>query len=688
MLDSDPRGLDVCLWLTETISRIRSADGIYGAALEALARGPGVPRSSLLLFDADDVMRFKAWRGLSDDYRAAVEGHSSWTGDTPDAGPIVVPDVGADAALAPLREVFARERIAALAFIPLMSGGRVIGKFMLYFDAPQAPAGETLKLAGIIAAQVAFAVERTRAQDAAEQNEGRLRFALDAAHMGTWEWDLATNAVRWSESLERLHDLAPGAFDGRLETVEREMHPDDRAGVMSAVRRAIDQGLPYEVEYRIVTAAGEVRWLEGKGRVEYAADGRPIRMSGACMNITRRRQAEIDRLQSAQEASRTKDEFLAVLSHELRTPLNAILGWAQLLEGGGLDAERQAQAIAVIARNARLQAQLIEQILDVSRIITGKIGIERAACRVGQLIDAAVRAIEPAAADRQIALTVDAPPHLPLVDGDATRLQQVIGNVLSNALKFTPSGGAIAVRCRTVARGGGDAIRLDVEDSGAGIAPQFLPYIFDRFRQADGTPTRQHGGLGLGLAIARHFIELHGGTIAAESEGAGRGTRVRIELPAQPAAAPAAGLGDPVLRAPAASGALAGTRVLVVDDQPDARQLLSAIFSPEGVSIDEAATAHEAIAHLERGGIDLLIADIGMPDIDGCDLIRRVRAAAIAVPAIAVTAYARPEDRVRALDAGFTAFVTKPFDAASLVQLTAALRRDPPARPPTTASAR
>jgi CheY-like chemotaxis protein len=239
-----------------------------------------------------------------------------------------------------------------------------------------------------------------------------------------------------------------------------------------------------------------------------------------------------------------------------------------------------------------------------------------------------------------------------------------------------------------VARDGGDAIRLDVEDSGAGIAPEFLPYIFERFRQADGTPTRQHGGLGLGLAIARHFIELHGGTITARSEGAGRGTRLRIELPVQPAAAPAAGLADPVLRAPAATGALAGVRVLVVDDQPDARQLLTAILSPEGVSIAEAATAHEAIAHLERGGIDLLIADIGMPEIDGCELIRRLRAAAIAVPAIAVTAYARPQDRRRALDAGFTAFVAKPFDAASLVQLTAALRRDPPARPPTTASAR
>jgi PAS domain S-box-containing protein len=679
MLDIALHGLDVCLWLTGTISRIDNLGEMYDAALEALARGLDVRRSSILLFDEDGVMRFKAWRGLSPEYRAVVEGHTPWRPESSHARPIVVMDVQADAGLAGYGAHFARERIRALAFIPLTSGGRVIGKFMLYYDVPRAPTEDELRLAEVIAAQVAFAVERCRAQQRAEQSEARLRFALQAAHMGTWEWNPSTDVVRWSDTLERIHGLPPGGFDGTFASFEREVHPDDRDRVLTAARRAIDEGLPYEVEYRIVTPGGELRWLEGKGRVEYDEAGQPVRMSGVCMNVTRRKQAEADRLHSAQEANRTKDEFLAVLSHELRTPLNAILGWVQLLESGTLDAGRQAQAIAVIGRNARLQAQLIEQILDVSRIITGKLKLDCARCRPAQLVESAVRAIEPAAADKQIALTADLDADLPEVDGDANRLQQIFGNLLSNALKFTPAGGRIAVR---TGRHGG-RISVEVSDTGAGIAPEFLPYIFERFRQADGTPTRQHGGLGLGLAITRHLVELHGGTIRAASDGAGRGATLQVWLPVAGGASRSTLAG--ASPAVASAGSLRGARVLIVDDEPDARQLLGAILARHGAAIQEVSSAQAAIEALERASVDLVVADIGMPDIDGYELMRRIRASDSRVAAIAVTAYARPEDRARALAAGYDEFIAKPFDTETLVRISAALRTDRGARRSTTA---
>ena len=270
--------LGVCLTLTGAISRSGTVDEIYQAALDALADGLGVSRASILLFDRDGVMRFKAHRGLSEAYRAAVEGHTPWTMETADAQPIVVADVRRDRALLPFLPIIAAEGIAAMAFIPLTSLGRVIGKFMLYYPVPHEPGADELQLAGIVAAQVAFAVVRTRAEEKARQSEERLRFALEAAAMGTWDWDLATQAVRWSANVERLHGLPPGAFDSTFASYEREIHPDDRARVLASVGRAIADGVPHDVEYRIVAPDGSVRWVEGKGRVEYR--GRPAGPDG------------------------------------------------------------------------------------------------------------------------------------------------------------------------------------------------------------------------------------------------------------------------------------------------------------------------------------------------------------------------------------------------------------------------
>ena len=434
----------VCLTLTTAISKARTVDEIYIAALNALASGLGVERSSILLFDPDGTMRFKAYRGLSATYRQAVEGHSPWTPSSIDPSPIVVPDVVKDEGLTPYLGIIAREKIAAMTFIPLVSLERVIGKFMLYYPAPYAPSDDELQLACVIAAQIAFAVERTRAEEQARRSEERLRFALDAASMGTWDWDLSTNTVRWSENLERIHGLPAGTFDGTFASYEREIHPEDRERVLASAQRALREGVPHDVEYRVVAPDGTVRWCEGKGRVEYR-DGGAVRMTGVCMMVTRRKEAELARLAAAEEASRVKDEFLATLSHELRTPLNAILGWVQIWQGGALSSERKAMAIDVISRNAKLQTRLIEDILDVSRIISGKLEVERIPAALSQVIETAVDDAAPAAAAKQIEIRTVLAPDIPLIEGDPRRLHQVLNNVLSNAVKFSAEGSVITV---------------------------------------------------------------------------------------------------------------------------------------------------------------------------------------------------------------------------------------------------
>jgi PAS domain S-box-containing protein len=659
-----PSQLAVWLRLTRAISRAQTVDQIYATALDALASGLGVTRSSILLFDADRVMRFKAYRGLSEAYRRAVEGHTPWTPDTPEPEPVVVSDVRLEPTLASYAAVIEAEGIAALAFIPLVSGAKVIGKFMLYYDTPHALSADEFQLASAIASQVAFALDRMRAEDQARRSEQRLRFALDAAWMGTWDWNLSTQAVQWSENLERIHGLPAGTFDGTFSSYEREIHPDDRERVLASAQRAIAEGVPHEVEYRIVAPDGTVRWVEGKGQVEYDEQGRPIRMTGVCMIVTRRKEAEIARLSAAEESSRLKDEFLATLSHELRTPLNAILGWTQMLQAGVLAPERVRQALDVIGRNAKLQAQLIEDILDISRIITGKLEIDRLPVVLAQLIDTVVGGALPAAQRKGIELVKVVPENLPLTEGDPKRLHQALANLLSNAITFTPEGGRVEVRC-SVDR---DAIEISVQDSGVGIPREFLPYVFDRFRQADSRLTRKHGGLGLGLAIARHLVEQHRGTIRAHSDGSGRGTTMTVSLPVALVARTSFPVGREIRQEPAVQPRLSGSTVVIVDDQPDSRELLSAVFEHWGARVVMCESADEAIEALNRPPVHLLVADIAMPDVDGYELIRLVRTRDAGVPAVAVSAHARPQDRGRALASGYNGYCAKPIDATQLLE--------------------
>ncbi|MDQ3804351.1 MAG: ATP-binding protein, partial [Acidobacteriota bacterium] len=380
----------------------------------------------------------------------------------------------------------------------------------------------------------------------------------------------------------------------------------------------------------------------------------------------------------AQEANRIKDEFLATLSHELRTPLTAILGWASMLRTNRFDEDSTRRAVETIERNARAQRQIVEDVLDVSRIITGRLRIDARPVEVRSLVEAAVDGVRPAAEAKGVFLSTMLAPDVGVISADPDRLQQVMWNLLSNAVKFTPAGGRVEVELRRVEH---QAV-VSVRDTGQGIAPEFLPHVFDRFRQADQTTTRRHGGLGLGLAIVRSLVELHGGSVTAESEGEGRGASFTVRLPlkavAQPAARFEAAATKPLGAEPEAqSPSLAGTRVLLVEDDEDALSLLRSILEGRGARVTAVASAAEAWAALEGAAHDVLVSDIGMPEEDGYSLVRRLREREASrggkLPAVALTAYARDEDRTRALLAGFHAHVAKPVNPAELVAVVASL---------------
>ena len=402
----------------------------------------------------------------------------------------------------------------------------------------------------------------------------------------------------------------------------------------------------------------------------------------------------------AQAANRLRDEFLATVSHELRTPLNAILGWAQLLRDGKLDSESSARAFETIVRNAKSQAALIEDILDVSRIITGKLRLDVQPVPLAPVVESSVDAVRPAAYAKDIHLEVSLDPLLGAVRGDHNRLQQIVWNLVSNAIKFTPSGGRIEVRLEQA----GSNARIVVSDTGAGIKPEFLPHVFDRFRQGDTAYTRTHGGLGLGLAIVRHLAELHGGTAEAESEGENRGATFTINLPlGQPrisdsglliagpwnerneefaAAIQSASHGRSV-EAPSKTAVLDGVRALIVDDESDTRELIRTVLAQRGARVIAVASAAEALAALVECGPgarpDVIVSDIAMPEADGLALMRKVRAMESElkgrIPAIALTAYARSNDRARTLKAGYDMHIAKPFDPAALATAVARLVR-------------
>ena len=411
-----------------------------------------------------------------------------------------------------------------------------------------------------------------------------------------------------------------------------------------------------------------------------------IGIGGQIGQFTQRRRAEAERASlfrsetaaraEAEKANRLKDEFLATLSHELRTPLNAVIGWARMLRSGRLDRENSRHALEVIERNAWAQKQIIEDILDVSRVITGKLQLNLSPVDPVSIVDAALDAVRPAMEAKEIKIETIIDAGLRLISGDADRLQQVVWNILSNAAKFTPHGGRVVIVVRQTDK----HVIIRVEDSGPGIQTEFLPHVFERFRQADGSTTRTHGGLGLGLAIVRHLVELHGGTISVNNvheNGGGAVFTVQLPLPSGELSRQTLHEASDAFELNRDQPDLEGLSILVVDDETDALDLITVELAQHGAQVVGVTNADEAFTLLEGRHFDLLISDIGMPNIDGFDLIRRIRKDGNPeqrrIPAIALTAYARVQDRMQAIRAGYSTHIAKPVEANELLTIVASL---------------
>lgn len=714
-------------------------------------------------------------------------------------------------------ELLAQFQIRANLAVPILQGDKLWGLLVAnQCSAPREWEPIEIELLQQLATQVGIAIqqadlfaqvsaqlqERLKAEAGLQESEADLRLALEAAQMGTWNWNIQTGQIQWSANMEALFGLAPGEFDGSYEMFVSSLHPDDRDRVLEAIDRSIATKAEYNIEFRVVYPNGRIRWAQSKGQVFYDECDRPMRMAGVDLDITKRKQTQTalqekealfrglfesdlmgilfwnvagqitdandafirmtgysraqmqageicfdnitppeyqeleankleilqttgyfpplekeyickngDRLPillgcaflpgsrdrgvafvldiseqkqwqqerevllqneqaaraEAEGANRSKDEFLAVVSHELRSPLNAILGWARLLRTRKFDAATTERALETIERNTQNQVQLIEDLLDVSRMIRGNLQLVMAPVQLATVIETTINSLSPIAEAKQIQLSSKIERAEVQLLGDCNRLQQVITNLLTNAIKFTPDGGKVEICLQQ----DGTQVQIQVIDTGKGINADFLPHVFERFRRVDSSTTRSKDGLGLGLAIASHLVELHGGTISAQSPGEGLGATFTIKLPIFTQT----DRGSEPINEQIAVFPLAGARILIVDDNPDSLELIAFALTESGATIESAQSGATALEVLTQFQPDVLVSDIAMPEMDGYELLRRVRELkqGKAIGAIALTAFAKEEDAQKSLDAGFQYHMTKPVEPTNLIIAIASL---------------
>jgi len=531
------------------------------------------------------------------------------------------------------------------------------------------------------------------AREALRLTEERLRVTFEQAAIGIATADLEGRYIDMNRRFCEMLGYTPAELQ-RL-TFRDVTHADDLAASHGHKQRLLSGAAnEYRSEKRYLRRDGSQFWALTTVSLLRDDQGRPVRFIGVIDDITERKEAEA-RMQElvaererlldserhargeAERASRMKDEFLATLSHELRTPLTSILGWAHLMRIRPPTSEELAKGLEIVERNARVQTQLIEDLLDMSRISSGKLRLEVRPLMAASVVEAALETVRPAAEAKAIRIETQLDPVAGPVSADAARLQQVVWNLLNNAIKFTHKGGTVRVMLERQ----DSHVEIRVIDDGVGIEPRFLPHLFERFRQADASTTRQFGGLGLGLAIVKQLVELHGGTVSVASEGAGKGAAFTVRLPIVGAHAQPVAKGAP--RAPGVALTefqpvdLRGVRILVVDDQADASELVERVLEECGAWVVSATAGEQAIEMLREHRPDVLVSDIGMPGMDGYELLRRVRAlddpALQRIPAIAMTAFARSEDRTRALRVGFQVHISKPVEPSELVATVASV---------------
>ena len=527
--------------------------------------------------------------------------------------------------------------------------------------------------------------EQREAQQRVRESLRRLELALDAARVGMWDWDLDSGSMAWTRQTHLITGLAEDAFSGRAEQFFELLLPRNADHAVMFRREVARPDAIKESELEIERPDGTLRWIQNRATGIADGSGRLRRIVGTLRDVTRRKELELEReaLLSAERAARSelgqaaqaKDEFLATISHELRTPLNAILGWTTLLQRPRVDAATVRDGLKVIERNARAQTQLLGDLLDANQLMSGKLSLSFEPMDLNDAVRATLDSMRVSIAARKIRIDSQLS-EVPLpVMGDSVRLQQIVSNLLSNALKFTPADGVVSV----VTGASADMAYCEVRDNGEGISAEFLPHIFEKFRQADGGSARRFAGLGLGLAITKQLVESHGGSIAVDSEGRGKGAMFTVRVPRlKPSQAQLdvdqQDVDQPHFRPPrAADKPLAGLRILAVDDEADSREYLQRLLAEQGADIVSVGSAAEALEALRDGAapFNLLVSDIGMPGSTGYDLIEAVRQQlkvdARHLPAVALTAFSRPQDSARALDKGFQRHLAKPVQVGRLI---------------------
>ncbi len=733
--------------IEERLGLLVEASGVLLGSLSIEAVQPAILDLSRRLISADAYAIWRQdveggrWRivssaGMSEHYNKQTIDEADQPQYAPDE-PIIAEDVTRIPLLSARRKIYEAEGIKSLLVVPLHIQGNTSGTLTFYYRQPHEFSNTEVRVASALANLAGSAIstaelyeEQSRMRAAAEAAERRAQLLAEASTLLGSSLDYETTLAQvarlavpyladWcavdilddNNSIKRLAVAHPdpAKVEWAIELQKRyPPDPRDEHGVPVVLRTGRSELYREIPDEMLATAARDEEHLRIMREIGFtsamivplAVHGRTF---GALTFVTaeskRRYEAsdlsfaedlgrraaiaiENARLyRDAQESNRLKDEFLATVSHELRTPLTAVLGWAYMLRANQLDEGNRAHALRTIERNARSQAQLIDDLLDVSRIITGKLRLDVRQVDPVSFIESAIEALRPAADAKSIRILKVMDTGAVSVAGDPVRLQQVVWNLLSNAIKFTPKGGRVQVRLERV----NSHVEIVVSDNGVGIKPEFLPHVFDRFRQADMSTTRHHGGLGLGLSIVRHLVELHGGVVEAESEGPGRGSTFVVKLPFVPVyqrerpegrVHPAARETLPAYDCP---DRLDGLKILVVDDEPDTRELLKIGLGQCGALVTAVGSTPEALAAIELERPDLLISDIGMPEEDGYDLIRRVRALPAdgggRIPAVALTAYARTEDRMKALKSGYQMHVPKPVELAELVAVAASLTR-------------
>lgn len=567
-------------------------------------------------------------------------------------------------------------QIRAVICMPLHKAGRFVAAMAVHQRAPRRWTPDELQLVSAVVNRCWESIERGRVEVALREREEQLRVLAATVPQLVWMAN-PDGFIFWYN--QRWYDYT-GTTPEQMEGWGwQSVHdPEALPRVLKRWRASIDSGEPFEMEFPLRGADGVFRWFLTRVTPLRDSHGRVTRWFGTNTDVDEIRRARAQ----AEAANRMKDEFLATVSHELRTPLNAILGWARMVRAGALNEETARRAIETIERNAKAQAQLIEDLLDVSRIISGKLRLDIHPIDVSPVIEAATDAVRPAAEAKGVKLQAALDPNAGPVAGDPGRFQQVVWNLLSNAVKFTPRGGRVQVRLERI----NSHVEIVVSDTGQGIAREFLPHLFDRFSQADGSTTRQHGGLGLGLAIVRHLVELHGGSVHAASPGIGLGATFTVRLPLsithraedreERVHPKIEGRSPAELECPPA---LNGERILLVDDEHDTLALLTAILEQCGAEVNAVTSAKQGLEESRTWRPGLIISDIGMPDEDGYSFIRNVRQFEQDqggwTPAIALTAYARSADRIRALRAGYQTHLSKPVDPSELIAAAESLLR-------------